>query len=269
LLPAPKIAYNLPVPTPFYHLARAEDLLREPRLAESARRWLNAERPAFLLGNVAPDVQTVSGQTREATHFFSVPMRGDLSAHETMFAAWPQLAGPDGLPAGQQAFLAGYICHLMLDQLWIRSVFEPAFGPAARWADFPERLYLHNVLRAHLDQELLPALSPDLAGQMRAAAPRGWLPFVADRHLAAWRDFLADQLEPGAETLTAAVFAGRMGRAVTEFNALLASPTALNRQVFSRLPRAELTRFRAHGLARSLQLIGDRFAHAAPEPYPA
>ncbi|MBI4769964.1 MAG: zinc dependent phospholipase C family protein [Chloroflexi bacterium] len=243
------------MPTPFYHLALAEEMLNSPRLPRAICRLLNAERPAFLLGNVAPDVQTLSGQARESTHFFQVPLRDLLPAHRRLFTAWPALAHPDGLPPSQVAFLAGYICHLLLDQLWIREVFQPVFGPQASWEGFGERLYLHNVLRVYLDRSLLPRLPGNIAVCLRTAAPGDWLPFVTDRHLRAWRDFLADQLEPGAESRTVDVFARRMGREPAEFEALLDSPAELERRVFVRLSHDALDRFRLRGLAHSLQLV--------------
>lgn len=245
------------MPTPFYHLALAEGTLRDPRLPEAARQLLASEYPAFILGNTAPDVQTLTGQTREATHFFEVPLRNTNPPHEAMFAAWPELAHPPGQSPDRLAFLAGYVCHLLLDQLWIRRLFQPTFGPDAAWGNFPERLYLHNVLRVHLDRQLLPKLSGGIAGKLRAAEPHGWLPFVADEHLRAWRDFLADQLEPGAESLTVSVFAARMGREPAEFDNLLASPVEMDRRVFSRLSREQLAQFGAEGLAGGLRLLTD------------
>jgi len=40
--------YNLPVPTPFYHLRLAEDLLAHPRLDAELREFLQRFACAFL-----------------------------------------------------------------------------------------------------------------------------------------------------------------------------------------------------------------------------
>ena len=150
------------MPTPFTHLVIARELLADPGLGPAARQALAAEWPAFLFGNIAPDAQTVSGQSREATHFFPVPLGGAPPAHERLFARHPDLARPDALPPAQAAFLAGYLAHLALDQLWVAEIFAPVFGERQTWGTFPERLYLHNALRAYWDaQDLgrLPAVT--------------------------------------------------------------------------------------------------------------
>ena len=69
-----------------------------------------------------------------------------------MFSEYPQLAHAQSLSVQQAAFIAGYCTHLLIDQTWIWEVFHPYFGSRARWGDLSERLFLHNVLRAHLDR---------------------------------------------------------------------------------------------------------------------
>src|SRR5260221_1112199 len=178
------------MPTPFTHLATAAEILARPQLSEELKTALLADLPAFLLGTTAPDVQTISGQSREATHFFTVPLRGAPPAGLQMLASYPALAGRAALPAAQAAFLAGYLADLVFDQLWVRDIFEPFFGEEPAWGSFRERLYLHNVLRADWDAQDLRKLEPAVVDHLAAAQPRGWLPFVEDRHLSAWRDLI-------------------------------------------------------------------------------
>ena len=79
------------MPTPFTHLAAAKEFLELPGLSPEVRQSLQAELPAFLLGNIAPDVQTISGQPREATHFFPVPLGRAPPAGERLLAEYPAL----------------------------------------------------------------------------------------------------------------------------------------------------------------------------------
>jgi hypothetical protein len=210
--------------------------------------------PAFRLGHTAPDAQTVSGQPREATHFFSVPMTDPRPAHAVMFERFPELSRASQLDSARAVFLTGYLCHLALDQLWIRQIFQPVFGETAEWATFRERLYLHNVLRTHLDELDLPQLANGVGTSLGRALPDGWLPFLADEALARWRDWLVEQLQPGASSQTLEIFARRMNRDPQELSALLASPDELDRLIFARLPQQDLAGFRAEGLAHSLGL---------------
>jgi hypothetical protein len=243
------------MPTPFNHLVLAQQMLAAPDLSSGTREILTTELPAFLFGNIAPDAQTVSGQAREATHFFPVPLGDALPAHETLFARHPGLARANHLPAAQAAFLAGYLAHLELDQLWIKDIFDPVFGPRQTWGNFRERLYLHNILRAHWDAQDLQWLPTTTGNGLRAARPQRWLPFVSDDSLRRWRDLVADQLAPGAAARTVEVFAERLGADPHAFAALVNSPADMERRVFARISPARLEQFCADGLARSLARI--------------
>jgi hypothetical protein len=249
------------MPTPFNHLRIAADLLTAPGLPAEVHALLKAERPAFLLGNIAPDVQSLTGELREATHFFPVPIGNAPTAASCMFTAHPSLAAPHMLPAAHAAFLSGYLAHLEFDQQWVRAIFEPVFGPDQTWGTFPERLYLHNALRSFWDFGDLALLPDETASALSAARPTTWLPFVADEDLARWRDVIADQLHTGTgaeETLR--VFAARMQTDAASFGALVHSPTAMAERVFSRVAWAEVETYRAQALAASRILLADYWA---------
>ena len=74
------------MPTPFYHLSLAQELLTHPSLPEPINQFLRMRRCEFMFGNTAPDVQVVSGQARQETHFFNLPiLAGDRPAWEQDF----------------------------------------------------------------------------------------------------------------------------------------------------------------------------------------
>jgi hypothetical protein len=187
-------------------------------------------------------------------------MHDPTPAWRVMFEAHPTLADPARLSPARAAFLAGYICHLALDQLWIAEIFDPIFGEAANWSTFNERLFLHNVLRIYLDRIDLPALQESAGASLKQAQPQDWLPFLADQALRRWRDFVADQLAEGAISQTVEVFAARMNLAPTEFESLLKSPAAMQTHIFERLPQSSLADFRARGLADCQGLLAGYFA---------
>lgn len=244
------------MPTPFYHIQVAEELLQHPDLPFPLRKWLQRQRPAFLFGNTAPDVQTISGQPRQATHFFDLPLRtNDPRPWERLLAEYPQLSEPLRLPPVQAAFLAGYLCHLLADWLWIDRIFAPVFGPDSTWLSFGPRLFLHNVLRVYLDQQILAVIPNGTGSVLSWVVPHDWLPFVLDRHLIAWRDLLAAQLRPGAQIQTVEVFATRQGIAPEHFYNLLASEERLEEEIFSRLPRQNLEEYRLGLISESASLL--------------
>jgi hypothetical protein len=256
------VAYNLVVPTPFYHLSVAEDLLQRPDLPSGVREFLNHHRPEFLFGNTAPDVQTISGQPRPVTHFFDLPiLPGASTAWEAILAAHPLLAEPGLLNEGQAAFLAGYLCHLQADWIWVLDIFVPVFGPWSTWQTLKQRLYLHNVLRAYLDRQILDGLQSQIDGELEAVRPFHWLPFVEDSHLVEWRTLLARQLHPGAVTQTVEVFAARQGIDPQKFYRLLESEDRLEREIFSKLPRQELDLYRQRLIEENVRLLSQYLVH--------
>jgi hypothetical protein len=243
------------MPTPVMHLVLAEEILRGDALPSAACHLLTQQRGPFLLGHTVPDVQTISGQARDETHFYSLPRTSERPAHEALFAAYPQLAHAGELPAAQAAFIAGYIAHLLLDELWLDCIFLPYFG--GDWGTRGERGFLHNVLRTWLDARDQQRLSGSVVVALQEAEPQGWLPFVGDEHLWAWRDWLVGQLGPGRSVQTAMVFAERMGVSVAEVEAVLSSPQRMEERVFSHVPRAALRSFHDGGCERSVALIAE------------
>lgn len=244
------------MPTPFYHLSLAKVLLEHPALPEDMRAFLQKERAAFLFGNTAPDVQTISRQRREDTHFFEVPPNPDeLPPWLLILKHHKELSISELLPSAQAAFLAGYLCHIQADLLWVNAIFLPVFARQRSWATFSRRLYLHNVLRSYLDHDIMPSLSNGITQSLKQAEPMGWLPFVHDSYLYHWRNYLTEQLEPGAAIKTVEVFAARQGIPVDEYYHLLASEKRMEEEIFSHLPGGLLESYRQHLIDENLWLI--------------
>jgi hypothetical protein len=244
------------VPTPFYHLKIAEDLLRHQALWSPGLDWLQDYPGAFYLGNTAPDVQVVSGENREATHFFILPFQeADPLPWEVIFEMHPQLKSIPGRAAQQSAFLAGYLCHLQADWMWVKEIFAPIFGPGLSWGTFYERLYIHNVLRSYLDRRVFQLLPHGLAACLDSFQPDCLLPFLEDSHLIEWRDYLSDQLQPGALPQTVEVFASRQGISIEQFYALLDSEKRMDEEVFCHIPIQDLEDFRHRLISENLILM--------------
>jgi len=252
--------YNFLVPTPFYHLSLAEELLELTSLPAGIRHFIHSQHNEFLFGNTAPDVQVLSGQPREATHFFSLPIQAsDQFAWEALLFHHPHLANFERLQPDQVGFLAGYLCHLQADWMWIRQIFAPVFGPRGSWGNFKDRLYYHNVLRAYLDRSVVAGLGDISINEVQ---PDHWLPFVQDCHLVRWRDFLSRQLQPGETTLTVEVFSSRQGVAAPEYYALLGSEVRMQREVFSHIPLEQVQGYRNSVLNENIGLLTNYLAFA-------
>jgi hypothetical protein len=153
------------------------------------------------------------------------------------------------------AFIAGYICHLQADSIWVHQIFLPYFGPKVKWGDFRHRLNLHNVLRTYLDEKILDELPQETGDCLGNTDPADWLPFTRDRHLTAWRDLIAKQLHPGAKSHTVDVFASRGGISTDEFSDILHSEKRLEDEVFSIVPSEVLVEYRHKLLQENINLL--------------
>lgn len=249
------------VPTPFYHLSVARELLQNPQLKNPARRRLAAERCAFLFGNTAPDVQVVSGQPRQETHFFTLPITGESQpAWELFRTSYQQFFETKSLKPGQAAFIAGYICHLQADWYWIERIFQPFFGQSCTWVNSKSRLYLHNVLRAYLDAEALRTLPTGINECLKHVQPEQWLPFIRDEHLHEWGSFLAQQLHPNGKTRTVEVFAEREGLDPENFTSLLKSEKRMDQEIFIHISQNLLIEYRQDLIVTSLSFLNEFLA---------
>jgi hypothetical protein len=238
-------------------LVIANEILTSPDFPQALRAQLNASealRGAFFFGHIAPDVRIISRQFRRVTHFFSIPPTNQHPAHARMLETHPTLAQPGDLPPAQAAFMAGYLAHLLFDEIWVREIFLPVFGPEQSWGERRERLLLHNVLRAWLDRRDWPRLPGDLVHVLRQVQPQGWLPFAADADLYRWRDLVADQFVSEGAIRTLEIFADHAHIPNSDFAALL-EPEVMEARVFSRISLAALDEFQARADARCRDLI--------------
>jgi hypothetical protein len=248
------------MPTPIQHLVLAQRLLDDSTLPARVRDRLQEQRGAFLFGNTAPDVQTVSHQTREATHFFVIPWAQPPVPHQAMFELHPLLGQARSLSPAHAAFIAGYICHLWLDVLWVRDIYMNGFGPRVHWGkDLREQHIYHNILRAWCDRQDQQQLDGTIGSALAAAQPIGWLPFTADQYLAQWRDVLVEQFQPESSIRTIEVFARRGGISAQEFQHLLDSPLELERHVFAHVSHAQIETFYRQGYEQMAELIVEYF----------
>jgi hypothetical protein len=262
--------YNFYVPTPFYHLHLAEELINHLTSPKMLSIFLQTWRCVFLFGCTAPDVQVVSGQERKETHFFNLPIQADdQPAWEVILAKYPQLHGTELHREGQKAFMAGYLCHLQADWLWVQQLFMPIFGPRCTWGTFRQRLYYHNILRAYLDLHILTELSAGMDNCLCQVEPDDWLPFVSDGHLRQWRDLIFQQLKPGAAPQTVEVFSSRQGISAPEYYALLESEDRMQTEVFTHIPLWLVQSYQRSVIQENIRLLSNYLAfslHRAGKP---
>jgi hypothetical protein len=185
------------------HMALAHRLRQDEQLPAALKALFgSAQHSPFLFGKIAPDARLSSGLAREDTHFYRYQPIINPPPAQQMLKQYPSLGQPT--TPEQAAFIAGYLGHLAMDQIWCEQVLFPRF--IARYEDgtygHKEMFLRFHILVGHLDSRdrlTLPANHYDL---LCAARPDAWLPFITDADLAMWRDNVASQLAPGGESRT-------------------------------------------------------------------
>ena len=77
-----------------------------------------------------------------------------------MFQMHPELT--EEMSPASQAFLAGYICHLAADEVWITSVFRPNFDVSLKETRLTDNEVEANIwdraMQLNMDRQTLPQL---------------------------------------------------------------------------------------------------------------
>ena len=170
------------------HMAHARGLAN--RLGHP---YIEGDRGAFYLGSTAPDIRVLLRVDRRQTHFFELDVLEEQDSVAAMFEAHPELATAAQLDPSTRAFVAGYITHLLMDELYIQNVYRTLFGersPRAGdyWAHVLDRALQYEMNRRELEDA-------DAMREVRDAlnsAPRvRGVPFIDDEALAEWHEVSA------------------------------------------------------------------------------
>ncbi|MEL6150940.1 MAG: hypothetical protein AAFV33_02820 [Chloroflexota bacterium] len=223
------------MPTPFSHLVAIDRLLTDEAVPATIRDSLNAQRPAYLLGSVAPDARVEAENPREATHFYHYERPYEKAPWRIMLDQHPSLAAPAD-PA-LRAFVAGYVAHLAMDQVWTEDMLVPHFGNGTWGEDIKTRFFVLHLMLIDMDErdlQLIPAYAPD---EVCAAQPDHWLPFMPHDVLIGWQQLIYDQIKPDGESKTHEIFGERTKRPAEELHRLARDEDWMHEHLWRHVPR--------------------------------
>jgi hypothetical protein len=116
-------------------------------------RTLEEERGNLYLGSTAPDIWVMTRWQRGRTHFFDLSNFDEQSGVAGLFEAYPRLRDPGDLSAATGAFVAGYVTHLVMDELWINTIYRPFFGERSPLSGGVRANIMDRVLQFSLDRQ--------------------------------------------------------------------------------------------------------------------
>jgi len=147
---------------------------------------------SYLIGAAAPDVQIITDASREDTHFFDLEDEGGESGVRRIFKAHPNLAKASKLNAVTKSFVAGYLSHLITDEIWIVDIYRPFFGRSSPLGRDPTANLLDRLLQFELDirEREDKARMKEIQAQICDWEPNVDVGFLGSLDLRQWRDFV-------------------------------------------------------------------------------
>jgi hypothetical protein len=228
------------MPTPFSHLATLIDLMDDEQVPTAYRAALIAERPAYLLGAVAPDARVDAPDPRAATHFYSYQDGIDRNPWRIMLDQYPSLIPPGS--EAHRAFLAGYVAHLAMDEIWTLHMLGPHFAFGDWGESRIERFFVLHLMLVEVDQRDLATLPDWAASDIYLATPTDdWLPFMPLDVLTDWQALIYDQIKPGGLSQTTTIFGERVGRSAEDLESLASDRDWMQNHLWDHVPRSALT----------------------------
>lgn len=175
----PPLCLHLRIAREAAHLLRSPTLDRDPG--------------GYALGATLPDVHIITKLKREETHFFDLESAHYVSGTKTMFDAHPHLASTEELDRATRSVVAGYLSHLITDEIWILEVYRPFFGSSSPLAEDGMARMFDKLMQYELDRREREA-SAEMQGirqMILASEPANGIGFIANDALTEWRDFVA------------------------------------------------------------------------------
>ncbi len=157
---------------------------------------LDAELGSFLLGSTSPDIRVITRRDRETYHFASLDFESVGAGMSGLLRANPHLAPGTVEQARTRAFVAGYITHLIADEVWIVEMFRPYFGSAGVFGDEVVGMVMDRVAQLELDRRAWPAMERDLP-KVGDGVEDVELGFIPAETLVEWREWVVSFLTTG------------------------------------------------------------------------
>lgn len=228
------------MPTPFTHLVFAQRLIDDPLLSSAQRDFLHKHWGDFLLGNISPDAHHKTQSLRRVdTHFFEYGEKVSPLAEDVLLDTYPNLGLAELGLGSNAAFIAGYLAHLAVDEIWYEEVIL-RFALEPDWGSQKDRHFLFVSLMCVVDKRDFERLPSTQYADLAASQMNDYLPFMEDSAICAWRDMVVNQIQPGGERETLEI----MGRVVEagqeQLTQFVNSPERLETQLWSRFSLTQL-----------------------------
>ena len=143
----------------------------------------------FLLGSTSPDIRAITKRSREEYHFAPLDFERVGAGVRGLFEAHPRLRNGAGHGGPTRAFVAGYITHIVADEVWITEMYRPHFGNRSVFADEASANVMDRAMQMEMDRRAWPALE-SARTSMEGAAEGVEVDFLDRPTLERWLDWV-------------------------------------------------------------------------------
>ncbi|MBE0415960.1 MAG: zinc dependent phospholipase C family protein [Dehalococcoidia bacterium] len=170
-----------------FHLSIAKDAAEQ-----LYNPTIDQNMASYLIGATSPDVHIITGVSREGTHFFDLEDECCESGVKLIFKAHPNLAKGGKLDATTKSFVAGYLSHLVTDEIWLRDIYRPFFGNSSLLSGDLMANMLDRLLQFELDRREREdrRKMEEIQTQIDDWEPNVNIGFLSNLDLRQWRDFI-------------------------------------------------------------------------------
>jgi len=189
--------------------------LRHRPDGRASARLLDEDPGSFYLGSTAPDIRILTRWERQRTHFFDLHNFDRQDGVGAMFEAYPALAQPAALNPATVAFVAGYISHLVMDEIWINDMYRPFFGPCSPQGGDVRANIMDRAIQYELDRQTRAdreAVS-DIVKELARTALEVEVGFIDKDTIARWRALTMEAVNQPPDWAHFRYLAGRALRA--------------------------------------------------------
>jgi hypothetical protein len=244
------------MPTPFMHMVAAQRLIEDPEFPEPQSAFIQHHWGAFLLGSISPDAHHRGKLSREDSHFFAYRAKVDPPAVQSMLKAHPALKNGAVSNLEQRAFVAGYLSHLEMDEVWCEDMLYPEFY-GGEWESRGTAFFMLHVLLSWMDARDYLHLHQTHHDALLSATADHWLEFFPDEAINAWRDAIASQIQPIGTSQTVEILGKRVSQGVEGVREILQSPERLEREMWVYITPAKMAAVEEKMYARMRQTVAD------------
>ena len=219
---------------------------------------------SYYLGSTAPDIRFFIGVRREETHFLPLNCENGASGSELMFRAYPELIDDVNLGEATRAFIAGYLSHLVTDELWIYRIYRPFFSKSSSLEGDNTANLFDRLLQFELErrERLNGSLISSARSELLDSGPEVSVGFVDAPTLNRWREFvyIATSGELGWDDFR--VFAQKYiiwmrYKPAERLESFFEAFDDRLKQVLDVVPEEQLREFREQSIESSVKLAGE------------